>query len=93
MQANHNISPAVFGIWTDSAALGEDIGVKPDTVYRALARRRLPVHWWPKMIDRAAQRGKLLTADVLLAFNQPPPKLGRRAIRATRRKRSEARAS
>jgi len=93
MQANQDISPAVFGIWADSTALATDIGAKPDTVYRALVRRRLPVHWWPKMIDQAAQRGKLLTADVLLAFNQPPPKLGRRAIRSSRRKRTEARAS
>lgn len=93
MQANQDISPAVFGVWTDATALAADIGAKPDTVYRALARRRLPVHWWPKMIDRAAQRGKLLTADALLAFNTPPPKLGRRSIRATRRKRVEARAN
>jgi hypothetical protein len=91
MQESRDISPAIFGIWSGSAQLAEDLKAKADTVSRWLKRRRIPVHFWPAMIAAAAQRGKLLTSDQLLAFNTPPPRQGRRSTR-TRRKRTELRA-
>lgn len=91
MQATQDIRPPVFGIWADTDQLASEINRKADTVYRAWKRQRLPVDWWPELIDAAAQRGKLLTADTLLAFNTPRPKRGKRAMRGNRRKRGELR--
>lgn len=92
MQEHLDNNPSIFGIWTSYTELAGDLKSKPDTVCRWLNRKRIPVHFWQPMIDAAAQRGKLLTPDRLLAFNTPPPKQGRRAIRAARRKRTELRA-
>jgi len=92
MQASHDISLPVFGVWKGYADLASDLGAKPDTVLRQLNRRRIPVHQWPLMIERATERGKTLTAEDLLAFNTPPPRNGRRRV-IRRRKRSEARVS
>jgi len=57
--------------------LAEDIGEKHDTVLRWRLRRRIPSEKWALLIERAAARDRVITADLLMTLSAPPKRRGR----------------
>lgn len=73
MQELHDI----FAIWTSIKAMADDLGELEDTVYRWKKRGRIPEDAWPTVIEKAARREVLVTAQMLMKFNAVPKKRGR----------------
>lgn len=61
----------IFGIWPSISAMAEDLGQPYDRVQKWHARRRIPVTAWPRVIEKAARREKLLTMADMAAINLP----------------------
>jgi hypothetical protein len=59
----------IFNIWTSIKDMADDLNEKYDTVKHWRARRRIPSKKWPKVIEKAARRGQLVTATQLLNFH------------------------
>jgi len=75
----------IFGIWPSLKEMADDLNEKYDTVKRWRNRSRIPDTAWPKIIEKAARRERLVTAAELLELNQ--------RARNQRRLAAEARAS
>lgn len=82
----------IFAIWPSLSCMAEEIGQKPDTVYRWQRSGRIPEGHWPIVIEKAARREHLLTMTDLHAANRPAKQRGRPAHKV-KGKRSEARAA
>lgn len=67
----------IFGIWDSIEAMAIDINQLPDTVYRWKVRGRIPEDMWPGIIEKAALRERLVTAQQLMVLNAPIKKRGR----------------
>ncbi len=89
MQATRDI----FGIWPDINSMADEIGEKPDTVYRWDRKRRIPEPSWQAVIEGAKKRSVDLTASDILAFNAPMKQRGRPAHKIRRRRKAELRAT
>lgn len=57
--------------------MAAEIDELPDTVYRWQRRGRIPEEAWPKIIEKAAKREKLVTAAQLMNLNGPVGRRGR----------------
>lgn len=62
----------IFEIWPSIKEMAADLNEKYDTVKRWRNRRRIPSDAWPQIIEKAARREQLVTANQLLAFNNAP---------------------
>jgi hypothetical protein len=67
----------IFGIWDSVEAMAIDLNQLEDTVYRWKHRGRIPEDVWPRIIEKAAAREKLVTALQLMKCNAPIKRRGR----------------
>jgi hypothetical protein len=67
----------IFAIWDSIRDMADDINQLPDTVFRWKLRGRIPEDAWPKIIERAAAREKLITASQIMKLNAVIKRRGR----------------
>lgn len=80
----------IFGIWNSITAMSTAVGENYDTVRKWRSNKRIPETSWRSLIQAAALRGHLLTADDLLRLNTPPPKRGDRPSKPSRKSQVRA---
>lgn len=60
---------ALLMIWGSPKLLSDDLGCPYVTAQQMMRRRSVGIEHWPKLIERAAQRGIALTNDDLVAMS------------------------
>lgn len=61
----------IFAIWPSLSTMAEELGEPYNTVQKWHARNRIPVTAWPRIIEKAARRERLLTMADMAALNIP----------------------
>jgi len=61
----------IFRVWPSTTVMAEEIGEKPDTVFRWSKRGRIPEHAWGAVIESARRRKQRITAKQILDLNAP----------------------
>jgi hypothetical protein len=67
----------IFEIWPSIKDMAADLNEKYDTVKRWRNRSRIPSDVWPRIIEKAARKERLVTAAQLLKFNNVPRRVRR----------------
>lgn len=67
----------IFSIWPSITVMATDLDQLPDTVYRWRKKKRIPVHAWPAVIEKAAKREVLVTAAQLMDLSSASKPRGR----------------